>query len=136
VRAFVPTLRRQVLALGGDAWVLRADAFDEADLFRIGGATTLRGYDEEQFRARTAARAAAEYRYQIDAVSYAFLFADAGYVDQPALGGRSAVSGFRPGYGLGVQLDTPAGLVLATYAASPETGLAAGRIHIGLSFGL
>ncbi len=62
-----PLLRRQVLVVGGDAWVLRADGFDEADLFRIGGATSLRGYDEEQFRARTAARAVAEVRYQVDA---------------------------------------------------------------------
>lgn len=136
VRTFVPTLRRQTLALGADAWLLRAAAFDEADLFRLGGAASLRGYDEAQFRARTAARALAEYRYALDRVSYAFVFADLGYVDQPALAGRTALTGLRPGYGLGLQLDTPAGLVLATYAASPDTDLGAGRVHLGLSFGL
>lgn len=135
-RAFVPTLPRQTLVVGGDAWLLRSPAPDEADLFRIGGATTLRGYDEEQFRAQAAARAVVEYRYRLDRVSYAYVFADLGYVDQPAVGGAAPLHGVRPGYGLGVQVDTPAGIVLVTYAASPETGLAAGRVHLGLSFGL
>lgn len=135
-RAFVPTLPRQTLVVGGDVWLLRSPAPDEADLFRIGGATTLRGYDEEQFRAQFATRAVVEYRYRLDRVSYGYVFADLGYVDQPALGGAVALRGMRPGYGLGVQVDTPAGIVLVTYAASPETGLAAGRVHLGLSFGL
>ena len=147
-RAYVPTFARQAFVVGGDFYALRSPTFDEGDLFRFGGAATLRGYDEERFRARTAARALAEYRYALDAGSYAFAFADAGYVDQPDLrtpddaandATRQTLAperGLFPGYGVGLQLSTAVGLVTATYAASPESGLAQGRVHVGLAFGL
>ena len=135
-RLYVPLTRRAVGAVGVDVWALRAVAPDEADLFRLGGATTLRGYDEERFRPRAAARGLAELRFLIDETSYAFAFFDGGVIDQPEVPGVARLAGFYPGYGVGVQLSTPAGLVVATYAASPEVGLAAGRIHVGLSLGL
>ena len=40
-RLFVPTWRRQVVALGGEAALLRSNAYDQSDLFRFGGATSL-----------------------------------------------------------------------------------------------
>ena len=135
-RLYVPTFARQSLALGLDGYVLGRGAADEGDLFRFGGASTLRGYDEDRFRARTAARAFAEARLHLDRESLAFLFADAGYVDQPEVPGRVALRGLYPGSGIGVQLATPAGLLTTTYAASPETGLGNGRIHVGVRFGL
>ena len=135
-RVYVPLTTRAVAAAGLDVWALRSARLDEADLFRLGGATTLRGYDEDRFRARAAARALAELRFLLDETSYAFAFMDGGLVDQPEVPGVARLRGFYPGYGVGVQLGTPAGLVVATYAASPEVGLGAGRIHVGLSLGL
>jgi outer membrane protein assembly factor BamA len=137
-RLYVPTLPRQVLVTGGEGSVLLGQVYDESDLFRFGGANTLRGYDEDRFRGNVVARGLAEYRYQIDRTSYAFLFADLGYVarpDTPAAPG-SASQGFYPGYGLGIQYSTPVGLITVSYALNPEDGFTSGKIHAGLSFGL
>ena len=136
VRAFVPTLRRQTFVAGLDGAVLQSNAYDEADLFRLGGATSLRGYDEDRFRGRLTARTLAEYRYLLDRRSYAFVFFDLGYVETPELGEAEARRELFPGYGFGVQFATDLGLVVASYAVNPEDGFAQGRVHAGLSFGL
>src|SRR5690606_26046770 len=133
---FVPTLRRQVLVLGGDAALLLGDVYDDSDLFRFGGATSLRGYDEEQFRGNVVGRALVEYRYQIDRTSFAFLFADVGYIRRPETPGVSGDESVRPGYGLGLQYRTPLGLVNVSYALNPDDGPTRGKVHLGLSFGL
>lgn len=135
-RFYAPLARRLVTALGVDGYALRSDAYEEGELFRLGGATTLRGYDEDRFRVRYAARGFGEVRFLLDRLSYAFVFAEAAYLDQPEAPGVSSLRGVYPGYGLGAQVATGVGLVLVTYAASPEAGLTAGRVHLGLSFGL
>ena len=89
-RLFIPTLRRLVLVLGGDAALLLGEVYDDSDLFRYGGATSLRGYDEERFRGNIVGRGIIEYRYQIDRTSYAFLFTDLGYVERPVTAGIPA----------------------------------------------
>lgn len=135
-RLFLPTLRRQVLALGADAAFLLGDVYDDSDLFRFGGATSLRGYDEEQFRGNIVGRLLVEYRYQIDRTSYAFLFSDIGYIERPDTPGLDGERLFRPGYGFGIQYRTPLGLVAVSYALNPDDGPTRGKVHVGLSFGL
>ena len=144
-RAYVPTLRRQVLVVGGDAAVLLGGrsagdeneaSFDEGDLFRIGGALSLRGYDENAFLGNLTGRALVEYRYQLDPTSFAFVFTDVGYVRRPAIPGFEAFEGVLPGYGFGLQYRTPLGLVTVTYALNPDIGVGQGKVHVGLSFGL
>ena len=132
-RAFVPTASRQVLVLGGETRLLRSRVLDESDLFRFGGANTLRGYDEERFRAPFVARALAEYRYLVDASSHALVFFDLGYVDASRL--RTPFRGFYPGYGLGFQLQTNAGLIKITAAAGTQAPTEV-RVHLSVSLGL
>lgn len=136
VRVYVPTLRRQLVAFGGEAHLLRSDTYDRSDLFRFGGAASLRGYDEERFLGRFVARLLAEYRFQLDRLSYAYLFFDLGYVETPRLVDLEAARAFQPGYGLGMQFSTAVGLLNVSYALSPETGATSGKIHVGLSFAL
>ena len=119
-------------AAGDDA----AATFDEGDLFRFGGATSLRGYDEARFVGAIVARVLVEYRYALDRLSYAFLFADLGYLDRPDLPGVPALRDWLPGYGLGLQYGTPLGLVTVTYALNPDLTLGQGKVHVGLSVGL
>jgi outer membrane protein assembly factor BamA len=137
VRGFVPLFDRQVLALGGDASVLRSRAYDRSDLFRIGGAESLRGYDEDRFLGNVTVRGLLEYRLQLDRRSYAYAFGDLGYVARPALGQAPARRGWHPGYGLGLQLQTAIGRIKTTYALNPEVATPInGRIHFGLSVAL
>ncbi len=136
-RVFVPTWAGQLIAAGVDASVLRSDTFDRSDLFRMGGASTLRGYDEDRFLGNVVGRALLEYRYQIDRASFAYLFGDLGFVSTPALGEAEARRGWHPGYGLGIQVSTDLGRVRASYALNPDDPRPSdGRIHLGLSFGL
>jgi len=137
VRAFVPLFRRQVMVVGGDASVLRSPSYDRSDLFRFGGAASLRGYDEDRFLGNVTVRGLIEYRYQLDRRSYAYLFGDLGYVERPALDTGTARAAWHPGYGLGLQIQTAIGRVRTTYALNPDvTTPADGRIHFGLSVGL
>jgi outer membrane protein assembly factor BamA len=135
-RVFIPTLRRQVLAAGFDAAAVSGEFLDVADLIRFGGAASLRGYDEDRFRAEQAGRFLLEYRLLLDPTSHAFLFADLGYVRLPPAPGVARVGALYPGYGLGIQMGTALGIVQASYAFSPDSGPADGRIHVGLSFGM
>jgi len=136
VRSYLPTLRRQVAVLGLDARALVSNVYDLSDLFRFGGAQTLRGYDEQRFLGRFVARGLAEYRYQLERLSYAYAFFDLGYVVRPALDEVLEQSGWFPGYGLGIQFSTGVGVVNASYAINTEDGPTSGRVHVGLSFGL
>ncbi len=135
-RVFIPTFRRQTVLIGLDALVLLSKAFDESDLFRVGGANSLRGYDEDQFRSNTAIRGIFEYRVLVDPSSFVFLFFDLGYLESPGLLGGIASKDWLMGFGLGMQFETAVGIVNTTYAMNDRDGPTNGRLHVGLSFGL
>lgn len=136
-RVFVPLAGRQVLVLGGNGAVLRSRDYDRSDLFRFGGAASLRGYDEDRFLGNVTARGLVEYRFQLDRRSYAYAFGDLGYVARPELGETSSTEEWHPGYGLGMQLQTAIGRIRTTYALNPEVSSPVdGRIHFGLSVAL
>jgi len=116
---------------------MRSDTYDRSDLFRLGGANTLRGYDEDQFLGHIVGRLLFEYRYQIDRESFAYVFSDLGFVATPALSDASAQRQWKPGYGVGIQVSTDLGLIRASYGLNPDDARPLnGRIHLGLSFGL
>jgi len=135
-RLYMPVFRRQVVVLGGEGAVLLSDSYDRSDLFRFGGATSLRGYDEERFLGRIATRALAEYRFLIDRSSFAYCFIDVGYVDRPETPDLTPTHDIHPGYGIGIQFRTAIGLVNVSAALNPDSGPTDARIHAGLSFGL
>lgn len=145
IRAFVPTLQRQAAVLGIDGLAVLSgrDAggsdpaiYDEGDLLRFGGATSLRGYDEDAFLGNLVGRAMVEYRVLLGPQTFVFGFTDLGYVDQPELPGRVARRGTQLGYGSGVQVRTGIGLATVTYALNPDLPASRGKVHVGLSVGL
>lgn len=137
-RAYVPALVRHTVVVGLDAAVVQAGAevYDEADLFRLGGARSLRGYDEEALAGRVVARALGEYRVLLDAASYAVAFADLGYVDRPPLPDAEAKTRWLPGYGIGMRVQTGLGLASVSYALNPDLPVGRGKVHLGLALGL
>ena len=140
-RVFLPTRAQQGLVLGADATVTQQQAgpdglIDEGDLVRLGGAATFRGYDEDQFLARSTLRALAEYQVRFDDASYLFGFTDAGGFDRPAGPGVAAERRTLLGYGAGLRVTTALGLATVTYALNPDLGPTRGKVHIGLQVGL
>jgi outer membrane translocation and assembly module TamA len=135
-RVYIPVFRQQTIAIGNETSVLVSRVVDESDLFRLGGARSLRGYDEDRFRGRLVSRAFFEYRYLFERRSYAYAFFDLGYVDQPALADRSGARGVYPGYGFGIQFETGIGLINTSLALSTTDAHSQAKVHVGLSVGL
>jgi outer membrane protein assembly factor BamA len=137
-RFFQPTFRRQVVAVGLDGQALLSPSYALSDLYRFGGARSLRGYNEDRFLGHVVGRVLAEYRYRFDRRSYAYAFGDLGFVRTPPLRpDETARRGWHPGYGIGVQVETPLGLIDANYALNPsDRSVVGGRVHLKLSLGL
>ncbi len=136
LRLYGPLADRLVFVGGGELALLRADRYDAADLYRLGGARSLRGYNEEQFAGHRTARLLAEIRYLLTPPTFIFGFLDLGYVATPPLPGTDSRAAWHPGYGLGLQLQTGAGLLNLSYALNPDEPLLDGRIHLQLIFTL
>ena len=135
-RGFFPLGEKQVIAIGGEGRILISEQIDESDLFRFGGTTSLRGYEEDRFRGRLVSRSFLEYRYRFERLSYGYLFFDAGYYDRPAMGNRDASSEILYGYGFGFQFDSGVGLINTSFGLGKGDAPSEAKVHIGLSVAL
>ena len=102
--------------------------------YMIGGAATLRGYDEEQFHVDRFALSRLEWRWFMGRAQRAFLFWDHAWT-----GTRVAVEGAerwdtlqRDGVGFGVRLETAGGVVGIDYGLEPGRPPLEGKIHLRL----
>ena len=113
----------------------RSSAVELSDLFRLGGANTLRGYREGQFLGSRVAWSNLEYRLLAGQRSYAFGFTDVGYVltpDRPEVGLRKEELN-RIGYGIGLRVDTPLGLIGVSLAFGQGDTFSTAKLHIRLA---
>ena len=129
----------QVLSLAVRGRQVKSNAPPEifvTDQFRFGGATTLRGYREEQFRGSRLAWSNLEYRYLLSARTRAFVFFDAGYYSGFEYAGaatpRQEVENSVYAWGLGARVDTPLGLIGVDYGLGQGDPLTNGKVHISL----
>ncbi len=131
---FVPAFARQVIAFGLHGYEVRGDEMQESDMFRFGGARTLRGYRENQFLGSRVAWTNAEYRFLLGRRSFLFGFLDSGYYFRPADPEQDipAADGFKYGYGIGLRTDTPLGNISVSFALGQGDSFSQGKIHIGL----
>jgi outer membrane protein insertion porin family len=132
----LPALKSQVfsLALHGREVQSNQPIIPLPDQFRLGGATTLRGYREEQFRGTRVAWSNLEYRYVFSRRSRAFLFFDAGYfyrLEGP-LPNLQKIEDTKLGWGLGARVDTPLGIVGVDYGLGEGDALTNGKVHVSL----
>ena len=135
VEWYQPTFLRQVLALRVVGTALLAEEVQFSDLFRFGGAQSLRGYREQEFLASRYGFANIEYRLQLSRKSFAFLFYDVGYFFKPQNPLNvldTAREGWRQGVGIGARLDTPLGLLGVSYALGEGDTLLRGKVHVNL----
>ncbi len=129
------TFRRHVIALRAFGQAILASEIQFADLFRFGGAQTLRGYREQQFLASRYAFSNLEYRVLLSQNAFAFLFWDVGYFYKAAnpLNALDGVrEGWRNGFGLGARIDTPLGIVGVSYALGEGDTILRGKVHFNL----
>lgn len=126
---------RQVLAASVRGKSFSSSLMGQSDLFRLGGATTLRGYRENQFQGARIGWASLEYRFLTGGNSYFYGFLDGGYIsvpDRPAAG-LTPTELTRFGYGAGAQVETALGLITLGLAFGEGDTFRTSKLHFRLS---
>lgn len=134
VEAYHTFARNQVLMGALHGRDVSSSVLADADLFRLGGTTTLRGYRENQFRGSRIAWSSLEYRLMTGGRSYVFGFVDVGYVRMPdaPLSGLVSSELTRWGYGTGTRLDTGIGLMTVGLAFGAGDTFRSAKLHFRL----
>ena len=130
LRGYFPTWRRQVIAVGLHGAMAWGDNIPPTELFYLGGANTLRGYDEDWFFGPRRVYVNLEYRLLVGRTSQFFVFTDLGtvtQVDQPAI-----FDPLRVGYGFGMRLESKGGLLRMDYGLAEGRSPLEGKIHVNL----
>jgi outer membrane protein assembly factor BamA len=103
------------------------------ELFQIGGYKLMRGFDEESIYASQYGVSTVEYRYLVGRNSFLFSFVDFGWARNKAASG--SVSNSFLGAGLGLALETKAGIFNISFAAGKRNdldfNLRQSKIHFG-----
>jgi outer membrane protein insertion porin family len=125
----------QVFALNVQAGTVLGD-LPPYEAFNLGGSNSVRGYDSGNVGSgRSYVLASAEYRFPIIPIVGGVLFADYGSdlgSGDTVLGNPAGMRG-KPGngfgYGAGVRLDSPLGLIRADYGINDQ---GESRVHLGI----
>lgn len=131
---YLTPIQKQVIMVGIHARDYRSSDIELSDLFRFGGANTLRGYREAQFLGSRVAWSTLEHRWLMGGRSYLFGFVDAGYIYTPYVS-SSSVPGqqlTRVGYGAGLRLDSGIGLIGVSLAFGQGDTFSTAKLHFRL----
>lgn len=120
-----------LLASISSKWI-KSDRLFNNELLRFGGINDLRGFDEESIFASYFWQTTLEYRYLLDRNSFLRVFYDQAYFYNAVL----LAEDYPYGLGVGVQLQTGAGMLQLSYALGSQknSGLnfQTGKIHFGI----
>ncbi len=127
----IPTREDQVISVRAELTGM-ASTRDEIPLHEqitLGGANSLRGYKEEQFRGSRVALGSLEYRFLLGRTSRAIAFFDAGYFYRQSPG---FAKGTKLGYGIGLRGETRLGTIAIDYGLGEDDSFLDGKLHVGL----
>lgn len=129
---FFPLARRHVLRLANTTRSYYAPTIYQNEVFRFGGLTTQRGFNEELLFATTLSTSTIEYRFLVDRTSHAFAFFDQSFYENNS---RGYVSDQPFGFGAGFSFGTNLGIFSISYALGKEFDnpieLKNGKVHFG-----
>lgn len=134
LEVYLSVFSRQVVALALHGRQVQGGNIDESEMFRFGGANTLRGYRESQLVGSRIAWTNVEYRLLLARRSFLYGFIDAGYYFRPGDAARSlpGAEALQYGYGIGTRFDTPLGNLGVSFALGKGDSFAQGKIHVGI----
>lgn len=128
---YIALTNRSIFALMLNAYNSRFNQGDVpfSDLFRVGGATSLRGYRENQFRGASVGWINIEYRFITGKVSRLFLFSDVGFIYERQQQGDIN----RYSYGAGIRASTALGQIGIDFGIGQGDSFTNGKIHLSLN---
>ncbi|HEY6951959.1 MAG TPA: POTRA domain-containing protein [Bacteroidota bacterium] len=131
---YVETFTGQVAAADLHIQDYRSGFIELGDLFRLGGANSLRGYREGQFLGSRLVWTNVEYRFMVSRRSFLFGFTDAAYIVTPGqpLAGLRGSELTKAGYGVGIRLDTSLGLIGVSIGFGEGDTFSTAKLHLRL----
>ncbi len=114
---FIPIYRRHVLRLANTSEFYIADEIFQNEVFRFGGLTAQRGFNEDELLATTRTSFVAEYRFLLDKNSHVFAFYDQTWYENVS-GDYFNDAPF--GFGLGFAFRTNLGVFSISYALGSQ----------------
>ncbi len=131
---FIPITKAWVFHLGARGAYLNGGQVYENEKFKLGGLHSLRGFDEESLLSDAYLIGTFELRYLFSKNSNVHLFLDAGSLW--STDSDSYTLDKPKGFGLGVTLETRAGILLLDYAFGVSEdvplNIRLGKIHLGI----
>lgn len=130
---FFPLAKRHVLRVANQTEFYYAPTIYQNEVYRFGGQTTQRGFNEEELFATTKSVFSIEYRFLVDQNSKAFLFYDQSWYENNATKNYYHDTPF--GFGLGYSFGSNIGIFSISYALGKQMGnpilIKDGKIHFG-----
>jgi len=132
VELFVPLHKRHVLRLASLTDFYSAEEIFQNEVYRYGGLTTQRGFNEDELFATTKTTATIEYRFLLDRNSHVFAFFDQSWYENNA----SEYYNDSPyGFGVGFSFSTKFGVFSISYALGKQLSnpvlLSNSKVHFG-----
>ncbi|UCF64267.1 MAG: BamA/TamA family outer membrane protein [bacterium] len=128
VATFLQIFRNQVLSLHFHGILIgyQGTVVRPPDMFWFGGATTVRGYRENQFFGEKVGWLNSEYRFLIGPRSRLFVFGDFSYYSRKHPEFKEE---FLVGYGAGISFPGPLGILQVDYGLAKGLSFSEGKIH-------
>ncbi|MFT5780438.1 MAG: outer membrane protein assembly factor BamA, partial [Crocinitomicaceae bacterium] len=129
---YVPLAKRHVLRFANHTEFYSAEEIFENELYRFGGLTSQRGFNEDELFATTLTTTTLEYRFLLDKNSHVFAFYDHTWYENNTL----TYSNDQPfGFGVGFAFSTNLGVFSISYALGKQLNnailLSNSKVHFG-----
>lgn len=129
---FIPLHRRHVIRLGSQTDFYQADEIYQNEVYRYGGLTSQRGFNEDELFATTKTTATIEYRFLLDKNSHVFAFYDQSWYENNSI---DYYNDAPYGFGVGFAFATKLGVFSISYALGKQFNnpvqFSNSKIHFG-----
>lgn len=129
---FIPIARRHVLRLGLQTELYAADEIFENELYRFGGLSAQRGFNEDELFATARGTGTLEYRFLLDRNSHVFAFYDQTWYENNA---ANYYNDAPFGVGAGFSFSTNLGVFSISYALGKQFDnpvlISNSKVHFG-----
>ncbi len=132
---YIPFFSRSAFMVGYNAGYIDAPSLLLDDMYRIGGFSLLRGFDEQSIYANIYSIGTVEFHYLLEQNSFMYLFYDFGWY-RGAISTQGTIENNPYGFGVGMDFQTKAGIFSISYALGADSpapiNFKDGKINFGI----